>query len=127
MLQSHTRAFESASPVRGVAHLFGRRAGRQRACDARRLCPTARTAPPLTWEDRRVSGSRYLLMLRGGEPPDPAAFVTTVPELVGRRDVHGRRRQAVPDRRRKRPGRRRWLEDLYERGINAIWMVVPAE
>jgi hypothetical protein len=26
-----------------------------------------------------VSGFKFLLMLRGGEPPDPACFVTAVP------------------------------------------------
>jgi len=78
-------------------------------------------------EDRQVSGFKFLLMLRGGEPPDAAAFVTAVPNwsvgetfmVAGGKqfrilgineevDVEG-------------------LEDLYERGINGIWMVEPAD
>lgn len=68
---------------------------------------------------------KYLLVLPDGDPPDPAAFVTAVPNWsVGeefmvaggkRFRILGINNDIDVD----------GLEELYERGINGIWMVEP--
>jgi len=72
-----------------------------------------------------VTGFKFLLMLRGGEPADPAAFVTAVPNWrVGETfSVAGDKRfRIVGINDQVDEG---GLEELYERGINGIWMVEP--
>ena len=68
---------------------------------------------------------KYLLVLPDGQPPDPAAFLTAVPNwsvgeefMVSNGD--GYRIVATNDE-IDVVG----LEELYERGINGIWMVEP--
>jgi len=66
---------------------------------------------------------KYLLALPDGEPPDPTAFVTAVPNWSvgeefmvsrgGRFRILGINDEIDVD----------GLEELYERGINGIWMV----
>jgi hypothetical protein len=69
---------------------------------------------------------KYLLRLPDGQPPDPAAFVTAVPNwgvgeqfMVSKGD---RYRILAINSEIDAEG----LEELYVRGINGIWMVEPA-
>jgi hypothetical protein len=68
---------------------------------------------------------KYLLVLPDGQPPDPAAFVTAVPNWgVGEEFMvsrGGRFRILGINEEIDVEG----LEELYERGINGIWMVEP--
>ena len=69
---------------------------------------------------------KYLLVLPDGEPPDPAAFVTAVPNWsVGEEFmVAGLERFRILGINDEIDVVR--LEELYERGINGIWVVEPA-
>jgi hypothetical protein len=68
---------------------------------------------------------KFLLMLADGEPTDPAAFVTAVPNCgVGEEfmvaGVQRFRIVGINDEIDVEG-----IEELYERGINGIWMVEP--
>jgi hypothetical protein len=69
---------------------------------------------------------KYLLMLPDGQPPDPAAFVTAVPNWsVGEEFMVARLKRfriiGINDEIDVEG-----LEELYNRGINGIWMVERA-
>jgi hypothetical protein len=66
---------------------------------------------------------KYLLVLRDGQPPDPAAFVTAVPNWrIGEEFmVAGLKRFRILGINDEID--REGLEELYNRGINGIWMM----
>jgi len=66
---------------------------------------------------------KFLLMLRGGEPVDPAAFVTAVPNWREGEEFmvsSGKRFRIVGINEDIDVDE---LEALFERGINGIWVV----
>jgi hypothetical protein len=72
-------------------------------------------------------GFKYLLVTPDGEPHNPAAFVTAIPnwktgEVLTLGD--GQRLRIVHINLDLDDDR---LEELYERGINGMWIVEPTE
>ena len=69
-----------------------------------------------------MTGFKFLLVLRDGEPHDPAVFVTAVPNWRGRRFC-----SAVASGSASSPIDTNVDDELLERGVNAMFVVEPAD